>query len=263
MAGMEPSAVPADVPVAILAGGLGTRLGEATARTPKSLVAVAGEPFVAHQLRLLHDRGVRKVVLCVGHFGEAIREYVGNGERWGLAVTYSADGPRLLGTAGALRQALPQLGEIFFVIYGDSYLEADYTAPLQRLLDRRDALGLMTVYENRDRWVPSNTAVEQGLVTRYDKRSPSGMGYVDYGLGVLRAGALEDGGETDLGEVYARLAANRRLLAHPVCDRFYEVGSPQGRVDADRHIREREAARHQLGRAVGGGVAGAWHQERR
>ena len=112
-------------PVAILAGGLATRLQPLTDRIPKALVDVNGEPFIAHQLRLLRDSGIERAVLCAGYLGEMTREYVGDGARFGLRVEFSFDGPRLLGTAGAIARALPLLGEAFFVLYGDSYLPCD------------------------------------------------------------------------------------------------------------------------------------------
>ena len=113
-------------PVVILAGGLGTRLGEITKTVPKALVEVNGEPFLAHQLRLLRSNGIERVVMCVSHLGEMIREYAGDGSMFGLRLDYSFDGAILLGTAGAVRRALPLLDESFFVLYGDSYLPCDF-----------------------------------------------------------------------------------------------------------------------------------------
>src|ERR1700682_6439603 len=94
------------LPVAILAGGLATRLLPVTHSIPKALVEVGGEPFVMHQLRLLRDNGVTRVVLCVGHLGEMIQDELEAREAApGLTVEFSFDGPNLLGTAGALRGA--------------------------------------------------------------------------------------------------------------------------------------------------------------
>ena len=93
------------LPVAILAGGLATRLRPATEKIPKSLLEVNGEAFIAHQLRLLKANGVSQVVLCVGFLGEMVRDVVKNGRDFGLNVHYSFDGPALLGTAGALKRA--------------------------------------------------------------------------------------------------------------------------------------------------------------
>src|SRR5438034_10495377 len=120
-----------DLPVAVLAGGLATRLGVLSAARPKSLVPVAGRPFVDHQLELLHRRGLRRVVFCLGHLGDQVVAHVGDGSRYGLDVDYSFDGPRPLGTAGALRQAARLLGDVFWVLYGDSYLDFAYAAAFE------------------------------------------------------------------------------------------------------------------------------------
>src|SRR3954469_24876750 len=114
-------------PVAILAGGLATRLRPVTEKIPKALIEVAGQPFLAHQLRLLSGAGLRKVVLCVGYRGEMIEEQFGDGNEFGVEISYSFDGPELLGTGGALKKALPLLGQQFLVLYGDSYLPIDYS----------------------------------------------------------------------------------------------------------------------------------------
>ena len=137
----------ATFPVAILAGGLATRLRPQTESVPKALIDINGEPFLAHQLRLLRALGIDKVVLCVGYLGEQIVRLVGDGSQFGLQVAYSFDGPALLGTAGAIKQALFLLDESFFVLYGDSYLECDYRA-IQTAFERAGKLALMTVYRN-------------------------------------------------------------------------------------------------------------------
>ena len=116
------------MPAVILAGGLATRLRPLTERIPKALIEVAGHPFLWHQLHLLKRSGIRRVVLLVGHLGESIQQRFQDGAEFGIKIDYSFDGPALLGTAGAIRQALPLLPERFFVLYGDSYLPCDYAA---------------------------------------------------------------------------------------------------------------------------------------
>src|SRR5690242_18607154 len=101
----------------ILAGGLGTRLLPHTSALPKSLIEVAGRPFVAWQLERLAACGFEQALLCIGHLGEMVRDVVGDGRKFGIATSYSEDGPRLLGTAGALRQALSALAPTFLVTY--------------------------------------------------------------------------------------------------------------------------------------------------
>lgn len=116
------------MPAVILAGGLATRLRPLTESIPKSLIDISGHPFLWHQLELLKRRGLRRVVLLLGYLGESVRQTFGDGTTLGIRIDYSFDGPMLLGTAGAIRQALPLLPERFFVLYGDSYLTCDYAA---------------------------------------------------------------------------------------------------------------------------------------
>jgi N-acetyl-alpha-D-muramate 1-phosphate uridylyltransferase len=222
--------------VAILAGGRATRLGSMTENTPKSLLKVNGEPFVAHQLRLLQVKGVRHVVLCVGHLGALIQRAIGDGSQFGLQVDYSFDGPSLLGTAGAIKNALPKLGKCFFVMYGDSYLPCDYAAIARnfesRNFESEAGLGLMTVFRNDGKWDASNVEFASAQIIAYSKTDrTSRMSYIDYGLGIFRAEAFEDvpaGKPCDLAEVYAELLQRKQLAAYEVHERFYEIGSSAG-----------------------------------
>jgi NDP-sugar pyrophosphorylase family protein len=216
--------------VAILAGGLATRMRPLTEHLPKSLVRVAGEPFLAHQLRLLRSRGLRKIVLCVGYLGELIRSEFRDGSSYGLRIDYSFDGPELLGTGGALRKAAGALSDPFFVLYGDSYLPINYRAVAAAFLRSRKQ-GLMTILRNDNRWQPSNITFDGKEILRYDKQQLTAeMRYIDYGLGVLRADALSECRERafDLSEIYNRLLQVRQLAAFVVNKRFYEIGSSSG-----------------------------------
>jgi NDP-sugar pyrophosphorylase family protein len=230
--------------VAILAGGLATRLRPITQTIPKSLLEVNGEPFAVHQLRLLHANGIRRVVLCVGHLGELVERAIGDGAALGLQVDYSFDGPALLGTAGAIRKALPRLGNSFFVMYGDSYLPCDYAA-IAHTFESAGALGMMTVFRNEGKWDTSNVEFEAGIILAYSKtdRTPR-MRYIDYGLGVFRAEAfrvLPAGKVCDLTELYEDLLQRKQLAAFEVHERFYEIGSPAGLRETAEFLAAREA----------------------
>ena len=218
-------------PVAILAGGLALRMRPLTDSQPKALLEIAGRPFVEHQLELLRRRGLRRVVLCIGYRAEAIEARLGDGKALGLEVRYSRDGERLLGTAGALRRAAPLLGERFFVLYGDSYLDLDYAAVWAAAL-REEKPALMTVYRNEGRLEASNVLFEDGRLLAYDKRAPKPeMRHVDFGLAVLHASALERvpaDSPSDLADLYRSLAADGGLAGLEVSQRFYQVGSPEG-----------------------------------
>jgi D-sedoheptulose 7-phosphate isomerase len=227
-------------PVAILAGGLATRLHPRTITLPKALVSVAGEPFIAHQLRLLRREGIDRVVLCVAHLGEMIRDFVTDGRQFGLEVAYSFDGPMLIGTGGALRRALPLLGETFFVLYGDTYLDVAL-APILLAFRRSRAPALMTVLRNEGRWDTCNVLFDGARVVRYDKCTPtSDMRYIDYGLGILSENALSGWNANlsfDLADMYAKLAASGRLAGYEVTRRFYEIGTFEGLAQTDAYLR--------------------------
>lgn len=231
----------ASTPVAILAGGLATRLRPITEKIPKALVSVAGEPFLAHQLRLLHARGLRRVVLCVGYLGEMIERDFGDGSAYGMELRYSFDGPKLLGTGGALRQALPLLGDEFFVLYGDSYLPIDYAAVLAAF-QASGKPGLMTVFHNADAWDTSNVHFSEGRIVRYDKRDRTPeMRHIDYGLGIFRASVFAEhpaGEAFDLADVQRDLVAKNALAGHEVFQRFYENGSHAGHAELETLLRQ-------------------------
>ena len=226
-------------PVVILCGGLATRLRPVTETTPKSLIPINGEPFLAHQLRLLRSRGIAEVVLCVGFLGEMIRDFAGDGSRFGLRIAYSFDGPNLLGTAGAIRRALPYLRESFFVLYGDSYLPCDY-AQVAAAFEYSGKQGLMTVYRNRGQFDSSNVEYSGGTIVRYDKRQKTpAMEYIDYGLGVFKKAviaAISPDEWRDLAGVYQDLLAADQLAGFEVTERFYEIGSAQGIADAEAFL---------------------------
>jgi N-acetyl-alpha-D-muramate 1-phosphate uridylyltransferase len=223
------------IPVAILAGGLATRLRPITEKIPKSLIPVAGKPFLAHQLELLHSRGIRRAVLCVGHLGEMIQREFGD-EKFGVKLDYSFDGPKLLSTGGAIKRALPKLGEEFFVLYGDSYLPIDY-APIAEFFHRSGKSGLMTVFRNEGKFDTSNVVFADGEIKVYDKknRSPE-MRHIDYGLSLFKSSAFETfpaDEAFDLADVMQKLVHEKQLAGFEVRERFYEIGSPAGLAELD------------------------------
>ena len=227
---------PFDIPVAILAGGLATRLRPITEKIPKSLIAVAGKPFLAHQLELLRARGIRRVVLCVGFLGEMIQRDFGDGSAFDMRLDYSFDGPQLLGTGGAIQRALPLLGDDFFVLYGDSYLPVEYR-PIAEFFRRSGKPGCMTVYHNEGRYDTSNVVFRDGEIVVYDKknRSPE-MRHIDYGLSLFQAAVFKSyvpDPPFDLAEVMGKLVRERQLAGFEVPERFYEMGSPAGLAELE------------------------------
>jgi len=237
------------LPVAILAGGLATRLRPLTESIPKSLVEIAGKPFAVHQIELLRSHGITDMVFCVGHLGEKVRATLGDGSFFGVHLNYVFDGPILLGTGGALRKALPLLGKAFFVLYGDSYLDCDY-AVIEHSFWASGKLGLMTVLRNLDQWGRSNVLFKEGRIQCYNKnhRTPD-MEHIDYGLGVLQAkifNAYAEDIPIDLVQIYQDLIAQDQLAAFEVTQRFYEIGSPSGLEQTRRFLEQRKGVKNEI-----------------
>jgi len=231
------------IPVAILAGGLATRLRPITKKIPKSLVSVAGEPFLAHQLKLLHARGIHRAVLCVGHLGEMIQHEFG-GDKFGVKLDYSFDGDKLLGTGGAIKRALPKLGDEFFILYGDSYLPIDY-APVAEFFHRSGKPGLMTVFRNEGKFDTSNVVFANGKIVVYDKKlkSPE-MKYIDYGLSLFKSSVFNKfpaDEKFDLADVMQKLVHEKNLAGYETHERFYEMGSPAGLAELETLLQSKQS----------------------
>jgi NDP-sugar pyrophosphorylase family protein len=229
-------------PICILAGGLGTRLGERVRRTPKPLLEVAGEPFLMHQLRLLAQHGGREVVLCVGHLGEHIETCIGT-ERFGMRIVYSYDAPGLDGTLGAIRRAAPHLGKRFLVLYGDTYLRVDYRASLAAWMGS-ELPAMMVVLRTDGRWDTPNACFDDARVTAYDKFAPDPrMRWIDYGLGGLTAAALHATAAStrDLATLYHELSARGELFGFPATKRFYEIGTARALHETEAFLAKQKA----------------------
>lgn len=224
--------------LALLAGGLATRLHPLTLGTPKSLIPIAGEPFLAHQLRRLQQNGLREIVICCGHLGDQIEAFAGSGNRFGLSIEYSRDGDQLLGTGGAIRAALPLLGSRFLIMYGDSWLSEPFE-PVWRAYGSSGRPALMTVFRNDNRWGTSNVDYRNGIVTRYHKNgAPSGMHYIDYGLQAIEAELIAGwhAPAFNLSEVWPVLVDYGLLAGYEARHRFYEIGSLSGLRETEANI---------------------------
>jgi len=230
------------LPIAILCGGIGSRMAHITDK-PKSLIEIDGKPFVFHQLDLLNKNGFNKVVLCINHLGSMIQDVVGNQYK-NIDVKYSLDPDgKLAGTAGAIRNALPLLGNTFFVMYGDSYLPIDY----QRLqafflvytYEYRN-ICMMTINKNNNKFDKSNIEYKDGRILRYEKTkiAETKMEYIDYGISAFNKTAFQrfGNGNHDLSEVYKNLLVRNLLIGYEIKSRFYEIGSPEGLKDFEEYI---------------------------
>jgi len=226
--------------VVILVGGLATRLGDLTRDEPKSMVKIWGKPFLEYQLEWLRRAGIENIVLCIGHMGEQIERFFGNGMKHGVNIRYSLE-DNLLGTAGALKKAGALFDDVFITMYGDSYLFLNFNH-VMAFFESRNKLALMTVYKNYDRYDRSNTVIADNLVKRYSKQEKTeDMVYIDYGANIFRKevlGMIPENKSYSLDNLFPRLIEQDELLAFEVKERFYEIGSPQGLKDFEEYIKE-------------------------
>jgi N-acetyl-alpha-D-muramate 1-phosphate uridylyltransferase len=219
-----------------------------TLTVPKAMLEVAGRPFVDWQLERMAACGITDVVMCVAHLAEQIEGHVGDGARFGVHVHWAHEGARLLGTAGAIRAALDLLGSSFLVTYGDSYLPFDYAEPLRILGAHADCDGVMSVFPNAGKWDASNVVMDPSgdWVLRYEKgRKEPAFDHIDYGATALRReviAALPAGEPSALDAIQRDLSLRKRLRACVARERFFEIGSPEGLAELDRHLRTRTQA---------------------
>jgi mannose-1-phosphate guanylyltransferase / phosphomannomutase len=217
----------------VLMGGLGTRLRSELPDTPKSMADIYGKPFFLYQLELMRSEGMKDFIFCTGYKGEVIEDFFGNGSRFGVNIKYSHDGDMPLGTGGALRKALPLLDQDFIVIYGDSYMDADYGELIYRYHkagSKDGKTGLMAIFKNKDRLDTSNVVFKDGALLSYDKKAHApDMEYIDYGISILNRSVIAGmpaHATTDLADIYHDLVEKRLMAGHEVRNRFYEIGSP-------------------------------------
>lgn len=231
----------------ILAGGLGTRLGDLTLSTPKVMLPFAGRPFLYHLVRLLIKQDIRNLVICIGYLGEQVRDFFGDGREMGVEIRYSDEGKNLLGTGGALKKALNLLDSHFLVLNGDTYLPIDYHEIEKEYL-RADYKAMAVVYNNKVATkVKNNIALDNNrVVLRYDKQGTSpGLGYVDAGVVMLGKEALDyvpKGIPVSLEDgIYRPLIARGELAAFITGQRFYDIGTPEQRSIFEELVGERLA----------------------
>lgn len=238
---------PANVQVVVMMGGMGTRLKDYTQHCPKPLVNVSGKPFFAYQLQLLISAGFKKYLFCVGYHARMIEEYFGDGAAYGIHITYSYDGEKLLGTGGAIRKALPDLESDFMVVYGDSFMDIDYAEVLYRYYTgkKSGAKALMTILKNENMLDQSNVIYRDGRIVLYDKLHPvPQMKYIDYGVCMYERALFEDyaqGCFLDVADIQKSVSVERKLEACLVLKRFYEIGTPESLEEFEDYARKRFA----------------------
>jgi NDP-sugar pyrophosphorylase family protein len=223
----------------ILCGGLATRLGSIAKDVPKSMIKINNKPFLEYQIEILKKNSIKDIVLCVGHLSEQIENYFGNGKKFGISIKYSYDKDKPLGPIGALKNAEILLKDVFFIMYGDSYLNVDFQK-IYNYFKNQNKLGLMVVYKNFNKFDKSNLIVKDDMIVAYDdKEKTQDMVYIDYGTSILRKKTLTlipKNTFFSTGQFFSKLISKKELLAYEVKDRFYHIGNPDALKELRNYI---------------------------
>lgn len=225
--------------VAILAGGLGTRLRPLTEKIPKPMVSVAGQPFLHWQLLELKAQGYFKILLLVAYLGEQIEAHFGDGSKLGLEIQYCYE-VSPLGTGGALKNALPQLEDEFILLNGDSFLRAPLRE-MEQAFGNVDAL--VSTYDNRVATpVIPNIKTDGSQVVAYEKDAGPEKGFreIDSGIYILKRAliASEKREAFALADLWPPLIKSGRLGAFHVDERFYDIGTVERLKEFEEKVRD-------------------------
>jgi len=224
--------------IAIICGGLATRLGELSKTIPKSMILVAGKPFLEYQIENIKRHGIKDIVLCVGHLSEKIQSYFKDGSEFGVNIKYSYDGDKLLGPIGAIKNAEKMLKDEFFIMYGDSYISVDFQKVFSYYKENKK-LALMVVFQNKDKYDKSNLKVNNNLVISHGEKDAD---YIDYGTSILNKKTLdflEEDKFYSTGDFFKILIRKQELLAYEAKRRFYHIGNPEALEEIREHIKEK------------------------
>jgi len=214
--------------VAILAGGLGTRLRPLTLHVPKSMASVEDVPFLQHQLELLKRHDLSKIIMCVGYLGDKIKEYFGDGRNLGMNIQYSFE-KKPLGTGGALKNAEDLLEDEFMVLNGDTFLDMDYQGLIQSFY-RMKKCGMVVCFKNQPKMMKNNIEIDdKKKIIKYSKAVEEKANTVDAGVQIFKKEVLElilPHKKISLEEeTYPVLIQKNQLVGYITPQKFYDIGT--------------------------------------
>lgn len=223
----------------ILCGGLGTRLGELTAATPKPMLPVAGRPFLDHLIQEVARYGITRIVLLAGRFGEQIVEAFDGKSLYGADIEVLVE-PAPLGTGGALAFAAPVLDPEFLLLNGDSWIDADLVRFARAFHEARAAepglAAQMLLQQVSDAGRFGSVTLDGHHVRAFLEKSPERAGkpgLINAGVYLLRREILDlipSGTACSLeADVLPRLVAAGRVaaVAAPPGSYFIDIGIPE------------------------------------
>lgn len=229
------------MPVYILCGGEGSRLGDITKGTPKSMVRIYGKPFISYQLEWLRDEGIKEVTLCVRKFADQIFNFVGDGSKWGMRVRYSYDGNESLGTAGAFKKATNGTSGAVFILYGDSYLPKCGLKGMEETYCIINQDVLMLLYEDTERHSENNVYYDRLYLPKYyAQKDGHTCNYTDAGISIVNIDYLNQlipDGFSNLSEIFELASKEKMIYPYITKDPYMEIGSLQGINRLETHVK--------------------------
>lgn len=229
------------IPVVILAGGLGTRLRTVLPDRPKGLAPIGSCSFLEIQIRFLRCQGARQFVLCVGYEAEKIQRVLGDGRQWGVSIEYSVETDRLLGTAGALKQAEQHFKPRALVLNGDTYLAIEYEGLVRHHLRQREECGAiatlaLTQMVERSRYGTVLLDADRKKIVQFNEKeqgSTSVVAWVSAGAYVVERDLLRwvppDQPCSLERNIFPRLVRSSQVVASMITEqRFFDIGTPEG-----------------------------------
>ena len=214
----------------ILAGGLGSRLGNLSNQTPKSLIKFNKKPFIYYQLKFLEENNIKNIVLCIGKHAKKIKDWVKCNWDGDVNIKFSEDGDTQLGTGGALYKALCKYpSKNTCVMYGDTLLNFEISSAIEAY-NKSNHTVLMTIYKNFNKFDKSNISIGYDTKIEYCKSKPINKKYthIDYGFIIINQNEFlkfKNGGVFDFAEYLEYESMLGRLGGFEVSKRFYEIGT--------------------------------------
>jgi NDP-sugar pyrophosphorylase family protein len=227
-----------ELPVVVLAGGLGTRLKQVNPEIPKILVNVAGKPFIEWKIEELELGGATKIYFLLGHGGEQVFDYL-NSRSFKTPIACIPEGSARLGTLGALKSAVEFLPPTFVLTYGDNLLDEplhDFFPP------PKGVSNVMVVTNEIGKGDKGNVILSGDKVVKYEKESKEQCDFLDYGYSVLSRSTIESleiDYPIDLSFLFHELIKLGILSAHVTAKRYHEIGSPNTLIETSEHLRSR------------------------
>ncbi len=220
----------------ILAAGRGERLRPLTNELPKPLLPVGGQPLIDYHIQALARAGIRELVVNLSWLGAKLRNYLGDGQRYGVTIAFSEEGPEPLETGGGIHHALSLLGPgPFWVVNGD--IACDYAFTRREL--PADALAHLVLVPNPPHNPRGDFVLKDGFVAG---GRPSGSGSLTFaGISVL-APALFDGAEPGrfpLAPLLRAAAERGAVTGEEHLGRWTDVGTPERLATLDAELRAR------------------------